>query len=421
MRTKHRRTAAWLAVLLLAFPGLTSAARKGRLIGKVVDPEGQPIRGVRVTTTAAEIPELREVDTTDEKGLFKVDFPRLNIEYLYEMEKAGHVTIKISQNWTVEGTERHSFTMLPAQAPTLGELPPALQAVANPATLAFNAGARAFQSQDYDTALAKFQEATERDPSLRPAWVALSATHLEQRRYQQAAEAAEKAIALGATDEAVLKTRWEAYRQLGDEAKATKAREDLERTGHLGEEAKRIYNEGVALSRFKEDAAAFEKYQEALELDPNFEPALLGLAASGLALDRAPAAAAAAETLLKMNPENPEALKLRYNAALKLRDEAKLIEALLGLAAVDATTARDGLFTLANAAFDRDDMAKAKEGFGLVLKLDPSHARSHYSLGLVLMRQGAKQEAKAELERFLELAPNDPNAAMARDALKYLK
>ncbi len=421
MSTKHRRTAAWLAVLLLAFPGLSSAARKGRLIGKVVDPEGNAIQGVRVTTTAAEIPELREVATTDAKGLFKVDFPRLNIEYVYEMEKAGYVTLKISQNWTVEGTERHSFTMLPGQAPTLGELPPALAAVANPATLAFNVGARAFQAQDYDTALAKFREATERDPSLRPAWVALSATHLEQQRYQQAAEAAEKAIGLGATDEAVLKTRWEAYRQLGDEANTSKAREDLERFGRLGEEAKRIYNEGVVLSRFKENEAAFEKYQEALELDPNFEPALLGLAASALELDRAPAAEAAAQTLLKMNPENAEALKLRYNAALKLRDEPKLIEALLGLAAIDATTARDGLFALANGAFDRDDMAKAKERFDLVLQLDPSHARSHYSLGLILMRQGEKQQARAELERFLELAPNDPNAAMARDALKYLK
>jgi hypothetical protein len=37
------------------------------------------------------------------------------------------------------------------------------------------------------------------------------------------------------------------------------------------------------------------------------------------------------------------------------------------------------------------------------------------------MREGAKQEAKSHLERFLELAPNDPDAATAKDALKYVK
>jgi Flp pilus assembly protein TadD len=62
----------------------------------------------------------------------------------------------------------------------------------------------------------------------------------------------------------------------------------------------------------------------------------------------------------------------------------------------------------------------AKKRFGKVLELDPNHARAHYFLGLVLMREGAKQEAKRHLQRFLELAPTDPDAATAKGAIQYL-
>ena len=66
-------------------------------------------------------------------------------------------------------------------------------------------------------------------------------------------------------------------------------------------------------------------------------------------------------------------------------------------------------------------MAKAKERFLHVLGIDSNHAPSHYYLGLILMREGAKQEAKSHFGRFLELAPDDPDAATARDALTHLK
>jgi Tfp pilus assembly protein PilF len=417
MTTQHRRVA-WLLVLILTVPGLVSAVRLGRLIGRVVDPEGSPIPGVRVTTTCAEIPQLKDVTTTSDKGIFKVDFERIDVVYRYEFEKAGHVTLKIEQKWTLEGTERHEFKMYPAETPTVDGRPPA--STSNAAILAFNRGVIAFKAKDYPTARAKLEEALEYDPYLRQAWAALSQVYVGQKRYREAAEAADKAIALGSTDESVLRSRWEAYRGLGDEAKAAKAREDLERFGRLSEEAKRIHNEGVALSKAGDDAGAFAKFKDALALDPSFQPALLGLATTGLKIDRAAEAAAAAETILKADPQNQQAIRIRYNASLKLADTEMIVDALVGLAAVDPVVARAGLFKLATAAYDSDDTVNAKKRFGKVLELDPNHPRSHYFLGLILMREGAKQEAKSHLERFLALAPDDPDAATARDALRYL-
>ena len=395
MATGHRRIA-WLLVLILTVPGLASA-RQGRLIGKVVDSERRPIPGVTVTTTCGEIPDFRQVATTDDKGLFTVNFTRINLLYLYQLEKEGYVTLRVEQKWTLEGTERHEFTMVPAPATKAAGPPPS---TSNKAIAAFNAGAVALKGKDYATATAKFEEALSYDPYMRQAWATLSQVHVEQKRYKEAADAADKAIALGSTDESVLRARWEAYRNLGDKAKAAQAQQDLEKSGRLTEEAKRIYNEGVALVKAGDDAGAFAKFQEALAIAPGFQPALLGLATAGLKIDKAAEAAAAAETLLKADPRNEAAIRIRYNAALKLKDKAMIADALVGLAAVDPATARDSLLKLATAAYDADDGVNAKAMFGKVLELDANQAQSHYYLGLILMREGAKEEARSHLERL---------------------
>jgi Tfp pilus assembly protein PilF len=279
----------------------------------------------------------------------------------------------------------------------------------------------ALKGRDYDAARARFDEALSYDPYLRQAWAAQSELHLRQKRYREAAEAAEKAIALGFKDEAVLRVRWDAYRGLGDEAKAAAAREELEGAGRLGEEAKRIHNEAVALSKAGDDAGALAKFKEALAVDPAFAPSLLGLATAALKAGQAAEAATAAEKLLEADARNEPALRLRYNAALKLGNDAVVVDALVGLAAVDKAFARDSLFKLGQAAFDADRAADARDRLGKVLEIEPDHPRSHYLLGLIHMREGRTKEAKAHLERFVALAPADPDAATARSALAQLK
>jgi Tfp pilus assembly protein PilF len=418
MKTDMRR-AAGLLVLILSLPGLATAARLGRLIGKVVDTDGRPIPGVTVTTTSRAIPDFNQVATTDDKGLFKVDFERIGILYHYEFEKAGFVTLRVDQNWTVEGTDRHEFKMARTEPVAVAETAPA--STSEPAVVAYNEGVAALKARDPATARARFEAAVAADPSLRLGWMGLAQVHLDQKRYREASEAIEKAIALGAGDEAVLRLRWEAYRNLGDAAKTAEARAELEKFGRLSEEAKRIHNEAVALSKAGDNAGAFAKFQEALAINPSFEPALVGLATTGLKIDKPAEAATAAETLLKADPHHAEALRLRYNAALKLGDRARLVDALVGLAEVDAATAREGLFKLATAAYDADDTASAKKGFARVLEIQPAHARANYFMGLILMREGNKPAARRHLERFLELAPGDPDAGTARDAVAFLK
>jgi tetratricopeptide (TPR) repeat protein len=413
-----KHTIAWLLVLILMSAGLASAVRKGRLVGRVIDPEGNPIEGVTVTATSKEVKGFNVVETTDRKGVFKIDFDVINVVYHYRFDKVGYQTLIAEQTWQKDGTARHEFIMHPGAAPALDGVAPA--STSSPAVTAFNAGARAFEAKDYATAVTSFEEAVGHDPEFHRAWGALGVALLEEDRYQEAAAAAEKAVELGSTHEMVLRARWEAYRNLGDEAKAAEAQEALERSGRLAEEAKKVFNEAVRLLKKGDHEGAFAKYQEASELDPNLQIAMLGVATTGLKINRNEEALAAAESILEEDPGNVDAIRIRYNAALALGQEDLIIDALVSLASIEPEIARQGLWALAIAAYDANDMDRAKLRFGKLLEVDPNHAKAHYFLGLIYVGEGTNDEAKKHLERFVQLAPDDPEAPSARDLIKYL-
>ncbi len=402
----------WI-VPVVAFAGQD----EGRLVGKIIDPDGKPIPGVSVTATSPQISSFKELRTTDKRGTFTIDFRQIDVTYQYRFEKAGYQTLEIRQDWHLVGTQHSEWTMQPgAAAAAVGSVPAA--SASEPAVLAYNAGIVALKAKDYATAEAKFTEAVGHDPKLVQAWSALSAVQVETGHNQQAAEAAERAMALGAKDEAVLTSRWRAYRALKDEAKTAEALKDLEAVGRRTEEAKKLHNEAVALVKAGDHAGAFAKFQEALNIDPNLQASLIGLSTAGLKIGRNEEAATAAETVLKADPKNERAIRLRFNACLALGDKERLAESLVGLAAFEPAVAANGLLKLAFEAYDANDRVKAKDRFLKVLTIDPNQPLAHYYVALVFVNEGDTAQATSHLERVIALAPNGQEAATAREMLK---
>jgi tetratricopeptide (TPR) repeat protein len=414
-----KHTLAWLLFPIWITAVATFAEGEGRLLGKILGPDGKGLPGVIVTVTEASHPKYKDVQTTDKRGLFTVDLPHLDVTYHYRFDKAGFQSMEVNQEWLINGSEYYEWTMRAGESTPVTEGLPAASS-SEPAIAAYNAGVKAAQAKDNATAATKFKEAIGYDPKLRQAWESLAMAEMALGQNQDVVTAAEKAIALGSTDKAVLEARWQAYRNLKEDAKAEQALKDLQKVGQATEEAKKVHNEGVALVRAGDYAGAFAKFQEALKIDPNLQASLVGLAEAGLKSGHNAEAEAAAETILKADPTNQQAIRLRYNAALALGDKTKLSDALIGLAPVEPAIARNGLLKIAFDAYDANDMPAAVTGFKKVLEVDPTYPLAHYYIGVIDVGLGATADAKAHLERFLQLAPNDQEAKSAREMLKEL-
>ena len=67
------------------------------------------------------------------------------------------------------------------------------------------------------------------------------------------------------------------------------------------------------------------------------------------------------------------------------------------------------------------DTAAAKMGYEKVLELDPTRAIAYYQLGLIAVNEADNDTAIAHFEKFLELAPDDPQAEAAKGVIDALK
>ena len=224
-----QRIMPWFLFLAWFVPGLALAQAEGTLIGKVVDPDGHPLQGVMVTATSPQVPSFKDVETTDWKGTFAVKLPKIDVTYHYRFDMPGYESMEADQQWHMVGSQFFQWTMHPAAPQLAGALPAA--STSEEAILAYNAGITAVKAKDNATAEAKFKEALKHDSKLRQGWEQLSTVELQLGHNQEAADAAEKAIALGSTDQATLVTRWQAYHNLKDDAKTAEALKDVERIG----------------------------------------------------------------------------------------------------------------------------------------------------------------------------------------------
>jgi Tfp pilus assembly protein PilF len=56
-----------------------------------------------------------------------------------------------------------------------------------------------------------------------------------------------------------------------------------------------------------------------------------------------------------------------------------------------------------------------------VLEIDPSVARAFYYLGLCYVSAGKPELARENLQKFIAMAPDDPEVANAKEMLGYLE
>lgn len=187
------------------------------------------------------------------------------------------------------------------------------------------------------------------------------------------------------------------------------------------------YNEGVAALKANNVAGALPSLEKAASLNPKLPEVQVALAEAYLDQKRYGDALAATDRFLALRPNDPEGLRARYDALKGAGDNDKAREALDALAAADPKSA-DAAVRYFNEGAERartgklEDAAVFFEKTVQIAPADPKFAKAHYVLGLTYAKDDAKKaQAKEQLNTFLQMAPNDPDAATAKEMLAYLK
>jgi tetratricopeptide (TPR) repeat protein len=410
-----------LAICLLASTALW-AVGQGRLRGTVVDEDGEPVEGVVVTVTCKELPSFREVKTTDKRGTFMVTFNQPHLAYTYLVEKpgyqsfeqeiAGTATRMIRQTFlleraTVEGAEEAS------KVPLLGG--------SDEAIAAYNEGVAALQAGDLGTARTRLEAAILADSELAEAHGALAGVYLNQRDFEKAVSAAEKALALRPGDRRALEVQYEAYRALGRNEEAQAASEALKAAEDNAATARRIYNEAGEAYEAGDLETALGKFRDAAALDPTLHDARHAVASLLLKKGDFAGAAEAADAARALKPDDTRTLEVAYQAYNGLGESGKAAEILVRLSELDSRYGATSLLEQGAQLFNTGRGDEAKALFESALAVDAGLAKAHYMLGLYYINQGSSDIAKDHLSQFLEMSPEDPDAATARDMLQYLE
>ncbi len=181
-----------------------------------------------------------------------------------------------------------------------------------------------------------------------------------------------------------------------------------------------VFNEGVAALEAEDLPTALEYFSKAAEIDPDFPQAWNATAAIALELKDFQAAADAAEEILRLQPDNLDAKGTAYFAELMIADIDRLIPSAERLADVSPEMVSNEMLQHARVLFDTNELVGSRALLDVILEREPELAPAYYQLGLTCNMQGDVECAKEALGKFLELAPDDPEAATAQSLIDYL-
>ncbi|MEO1085499.1 MAG: tetratricopeptide repeat protein, partial [Acidobacteriota bacterium] len=269
---------------------------------------------------------------------------------------------------------------------------------------------------------AKFLGALSLDDKLTVTHSALASVYIEKGDGTKDLEQANLFLASEPENPRSFRLIYEAQRLLGNDDAAKEALKQLEKVAGGERAAALRYNEGTEALKAGDYTNAKRLLEEALAADPTLLDAVKALAILSInQRDFARAASLADEYIAGRPDENDiTMMKIRWQSYSALGDSENATAAFDALKAADPTVVIKDLTEAAQVDFNNGRTDQAVARLEQILSIDADNPRAHYLLGLCRVNQGDNEEAKRLLTRFIELAPNDPQAAEAKDMLNYI-
>jgi len=410
-----------VSVLVMAFlVSVPSAAKKSKAKNRRAAADRAEIEAtVRASTgnkeALAEVavtltgPGAELAATSDADGRFEIAVPAAAGSYRIHLLKDGFAPFDVDVE--LEAGQRYTYTFSLIDRST-GQRQDAAKA--------YNDGAARYQAGDMAGAKRQFLAALAADPQRVEAQLGLANVYLGEEDLAAAAAAIERFLAVRPDDLGAQRLAFEIYRRQGDLTRL----EPLVAVFANGEQAANlaalIYNDGVAALKRQDEARAIGFFQVAHRLDPGLAEPLAGLATVQYNREDYAGLEHTLAELATVAPEHPRGHRLRF----LLHDAQGKSEAALAdferYHQADAEGADELLMKRADLDFRGGRLRQARSALEHLLALEPDHARGHYLLGLVLASAEDLAGARQHLERFLALAPDDPEATTAREMLKHL-
>jgi tetratricopeptide (TPR) repeat protein len=339
---------------------------------------------------------------TNKKGRYKASIDGTAGTYVFRLEKAGFAPT-VRELELQEGMVT-TATLMILTAPEL-------------AVEEFNQGAQALQNGSTTAALAKFDEAIRLDPTLAQAYLGIAVIYHNRKQWGKAAAALESLQTQGrAGVEAPPLIAYETYLNTGDTAKRAAAKARLLGAPDAKDGAVVAYNEAVRLYRTKQEAPALELLAEARELDPQRAEIFQTSAAIHFNKGEFKQALPYLDRAVALDPANLPAQRMLVFSCYELGDRARAESALRAWSSQpgQAEAAAKEVLDQGEKRFESDQYPAARGLAEMVLAVNPENPKAHYLLGRILVASGEVARGKQELERFIELAPADVDAAAAK-------
>jgi len=199
----------------------------------------------------------------------------------------------------------------------------------------------------------------------------------------------------------------------GQERATAREQELLEQPGY------KEYGEAKELLEQGQTAAARSKLEAALVARPDLIVASEALATIDYDSGDFALALESSERCLERDDESLTCLAIAANAASNLGNDdahARYMARYEELNPDDPAT----IFNHAVVFLNKMDDENARPLLEQCLAADPGFAKCLFEYGMLLLRAGDLEGAKAQLEKYLEVAPDGPDAAAARETVKYL-
>ncbi|MBV8545385.1 MAG: tetratricopeptide repeat protein [Acidobacteria bacterium] len=181
-------------------------------------------------------------------------------------------------------------------------------------------------------------------------------------------------------------------------------------------EAVEAGNSALTAKNFKDAVVSYEKASAAL---PTFMPIRFALARAYYGAGDLKKAVTTMGDVYTADPANARNAMLYANMLLEdgQLEKGKAIVDKLPADAVDATA----LTNIGIVLMNKKQPGAARDYFTKVIEANPKDADGYYYRGLATIQAGKAKEAKSDLQKVIELAPDSDQAKEAKEYLKSIK